>query len=121
MTNETEAICERAWPSCGHTAESVCWQCYTERGRKLAETEAAVKFYRDVSTDDRHARIDAAKKQDKSEAETERLRRAMPPPARLRQLANWFDLYNARDDVVKVDDVQTGLRRWADAIEAVSR
>jgi len=52
------------------------------------------------------------------QVEVNRLREALPPPHRLRGLAEWFD----RDDVNKGRDgqeayVQDDLGTWADAIE----
>ena len=52
--------------------------------------------------------------------ENQRLRRALPPPERLRLVADWFDVYDSKTPApcASGDEVQRDLRAHADAIEA---
>lgn len=44
--------------------------------------------------------------------------KALPPPEKLRLLADWFDVDDANKGGQRGDIVQKDLRQWANAIEA---
>lgn len=48
-----------------------------------------------------------------------KLKKALPPAARLRLLADWFDEVQANHPEWKSREVQADLRRWAESIECV--
>lgn len=50
---------ERTWPSCGHLSVGVCFECYVQRGQRLAKSEQEVAD-RDVRISRMHG--DAIKK-----------------------------------------------------------